>query len=316
MNDEHNPFRDHSILYPILAARVEQARVAQQANTAERALGGAGLNGLVRERTAEAKDHGSLGDDGLEQIANRDIKLAFEGGFKGAEQLFERVALQPPTAEQFAEVGVDFAALAQSYERMEHEGLEPAVVVSPSLPLTSEDSGDTTWRTMYDELTADTTIPNNPLKARSDGNGFWLDDGIASDAQRLLQQERERTIHSSDIHYVETETGLWTIALLPSTNAPQELGTPHTNHEPPGHGDPEIDKHQTISQYLTLQATKIQAGRPPIDVGTYSWLQGTSEDGVLAPYGIWIASDGQVLVLWDDVGRELVSLGVRLPEWG
>jgi hypothetical protein len=75
-------------------------------------------------------------------------------------------------------------------------------------------------------------------------------------------------------------------------------------------------QHATISQYLTLQATRIQAGETPVDADTYTWLAGTFENGARAPRGDWSSDRGRVRVLWDYSSYQNDFIGVRLPVWG
>jgi hypothetical protein len=217
--------------------------------------------------------------------------------------------LAAPSVEQFMQAGVDFGHLASEYERMEIAGLQPEMVVTPVLPVVPTDSTSGSWSELYESLTSDKTIPNNPLQARDDGKGLYVNDDVRGAATELYDSERS-LVSGSDIHSVDDWA--WTIALIPTTAKPQELSTPHTDKET----DTLSSQHATISQYLTLQATRIQAGETPVDADTYTWLAGTFENGAQAPRGSWFSGDGQVVVSWNRVGDQNDGIGVRLPVWG
>ncbi|HUC96113.1 MAG TPA: hypothetical protein VMR16_00395, partial [Candidatus Saccharimonadales bacterium] len=285
-------------------------------------IASAGLADIVRADTAEAKTKGVIEGSGLEQVSNPDIKRNFETAFEGTEQLFARISLTTPTPEEFVSVGVDFVSLGEKFERMKSEDLEPILVITPNLPLT--DGGpirisSQDWVSLYSAMTRDTTIPNNPLNIQNDSEGLWINSDVRVSANDLLKQEEERVLYANDIHMVSHGASFkpgdvyWTVALLPTTDNPQGLNTPRADYE--AVDDPKKSKLSTISQYLTLQAIRIQSGQSPVDTDTYSWLHGTFNGGTQAPYGDWSSGNGLVYVYWDDVGNQDDYMGVRLPVW-
>lgn len=322
-----NPLRHPEVINPQIAVDVQAAyeknlaagRVVDSGFAGD--VASAGLADIVRAETAAAKEAGDLAGSGLDQISSPEIKRNFETAFAETERLFGRVILDAPSVEQFTAARVDFVNLEKEYKRMEQAELKPTLVISPVLPLTKEASSYLIkdWQHIYDFLTADTTIPNNPLKKQTDGNGLYIAENVRYNAKDLFQQEMKRINDNPDINqaYVPTNDNsdlAWTVALLPTTDKPQELQTAHTLHE--NTNDPTHSELATISQYLTLQATSIQAGLSPVDKDTYSWLQGTFNDGARAPCGFWDSGYGRVRVNWDGVGSQRDDMGVRLPVWG
>ena len=322
----HNPLLHPEQINPRIAADVQAAfeknreagRVVDSGFAGD--VASAGLADIVRADTAEAKEAGILVDSGLERVTNPEIKRNFEDVFANTEKLFSRINLEIIKPEEFTIAGVDFVRLEKEFERMTSEGLEPQLVVAPALPLIKDISpnADKDWYNLYDRLTSDSAIIDNPLKKQNDGNGLWVSEDVCASARDLLLQEVKLATDKPNIHHTylkSTDVAVpWTVALLSTTDKPQGLRTSHPDYE--AADDPGGSKLATISQYLTLQATRIQSGQSPLDKDTSAWLQGTFNDGAQAPYGYWNSGGGRVVVDWDDVGDQDVRLGVRLPVWG
>jgi len=311
-----NPFLSPELLNPSIQADVAAAyeknvvagRVIDEGFAQDLATGG--LADKVRDAAEQAKQSGSEHLSGLEELPP-DMRELVEKSFLQTEQLFARMELAAPSIEQFIQAGVDFGHLASEYERMEIAGLQPELVVTPVLPVVPTALTSGSWSELYESLTEDKTIPNNPLQARDDGKGLYINDDVQQIAGELYDSELN-LVRSADVHSINEGGWGWTIALLPTTAKPQELSTPHTDKEV----DALSSQHATISQYLTLQATRIQAGETPVDADTYTWLAGTFENGAQAPRGYWDSDDGQVYVGWDGSSYQYDGIGVRLPVWG
>jgi len=268
------------------------------------AAAGADLGALAAATALRHEQAGRLAQpvaEGLDGIENPAVRDSFEQTWDQAEQLFERISLVPPDPEQFETAGVDFARLANEYERMKDEGLEPEIVIAPQ-NLSLEDA-----KRLYAHLTDDTAIPNNPLKQQSDGNGLWVNDDVAAAWNTLVSTAPRDTDGIEPPHHLDNGGYAWTIRLIPGTDKPTDTNVDHATNDA---------VHPTMSEYLTLQATRIQTGRPPVDGSTYTWLNGTFGDGNgQAPRGRWDSGDGQVRVGWGGVGNRHDVLGSRLPVW-
>lgn len=258
---------------------------------------GATLGSIAAVASAEVVGHRQERD--LDMIKSPEVREAFTASFDRTVQLYDRINLDTPSPEAFAEAGVDFARLSDAYERMEEEGLAPVVVISPLL-------GKQQTIQLFDQLTNDQTIPNNPLKHRPDGNGLWINDTLTD------------TLWDEANHFPDTATVLtdasgtqWAISLSPGTPASQDQGTAHQDLT-------YRDQLPPLSTYLTQQATTIQAGETPIDdystKASITWLK-TAAGALRAPRGFWSSGDGQVYVGWSGVDVRGDYLGGRLPVW-
>jgi len=265
------------------------------------AAAGADLGALAAATALRNEQSGTINlppNEGLEVIANKNIKQAFETAFDTSQQVFDYISMTVPSPEQFHEAGVDFARIADEYEHMENEGLEPQLVVAPH-----HGSLDT-WQDLYTSLTED---PATPLKKQSDGNGLWVSDDVANawaDLDKLPDDIPLPVVTMDD--YSKYMDVSWTLRIIPGTNKPTNTNVDH---------DTNNAVHPTIAEYLTMQAARFQNAEQPVDGDSWTWLNGTFGSG-RAPCGRWGSGRGQVYVLWDDVGNRADGLGSRLPVWG
>ena len=268
------------------------------------AAAGADLGALAAATALHHEQTGRLEQpktEGLDSIENPAVRDSFEQTWDQVEHLFERISLLPPDPEQFDAAGVNFAHLAAEYERMEDEGLAPEIVIAPQ-NLSLEEA-----KRLYADLSDDTTIPNNPLQRQSDGNGLYINDSVADAWDALVSSAPQSADGTEPPHHLDSGGYAWTIRLIPDTTEPTDTDVDHTTNDA---------IHPTMSEYLTLQATSIQAGRTPIDGSTYTWLNGTFGDSNgRAPDGYWDSGRGQVSVVWRGVGYRDGDLGSRLPVW-
>ena len=233
---------------------------------------------------------------GIEAIADPDARASLETAFDRTEQLFGRVRLTPPTAEQLTQNGVDLAALGVQHERMTREGLEPAWVLAPIL-----ETGH--WKQLYGNLEQDSTLNHN---GRIKAGGLYIDDDLSAAWSSLC--DLPPTLPVTPLEVPGQATSSWTLRLIPATNGPTETNITHN--------DPSYPDKPTVHEYLTLQATRLQANEDPLDNSTWTWLSGTVPDGSRAPVGDWGPDGGQVKLGRIDVDYRLGNLGVRLPVWG
>jgi hypothetical protein len=169
-----------------------------------------------------------------------------------------------PSIEQIIEASVDFARLTEAYEQ------ELALVFAPILPLEPlSPEGSTSripsWRAILGQLADDRTIPGNPLghpfheiPLPGDDPGLWVYTPIYSRSQQIFEQEVEEILRNQGIHGVEHEGLIWTFGAVLITPQPQHPGQSWEEAEQQLEG--ESRQFPSISQLLTLQATRILAG--------------------------------------------------------
>ncbi len=284
---------------PTLTARVDDAyeRALLAQGELASGVGSVALDNLIDGDVAAAREQGNLVGGGLEAVSNPDTRATFGETLTQSEQLFGRIGITVPTPEHLAANGVDFTTLGAVHERMSAEGLEPRLVLAPSLN-TSD------WQQLYSNLRADGTIVGNPLKNQIDGDGLYIEDRIINTWDDLNGVP--------DNVPVTLDTAIngscnWTLRLLPGTNRPSETNI--------AHNDPNYPDKPTVHEYLTLQANLLQAGEAPIDDSTWTWLDGTLENDSQAPNGRWYQDEGQVRLISFDARDRDGDIGMRPPVW-
>ena len=205
---------------------------------------------------------------------------------------------------------------------MDAEGLEPHIVLTP------HGLGLDNWRTIFAKATADTTIPNNPLQARQDGNGLWVSDDATANWHTFDKAPRRTTTPGqAELPHITTTlpdgtTATWTIRIIPGTQKPGNLkanyngGVLDANQQLVLPDTPST--HQTVPELLTDKLTTIFAGETPSDKDHVSWCDNGQDNqqaaaGGSAPRGDWNSVRGQVYVSVNDVGYRLDFLGSRPP---
>jgi hypothetical protein len=269
-----------------------------------RALGGVGLplettlNKMGEPTPLTAAEFGEMPENFSDKLIDT---------YQTTEKLFARIGLVPPPFDvmTLAKAGIDPLHLGNEYNRMHQEGRQPELVLSPLL-LAQQ------WRNIYTALTADTTIPNNPLKEQDDGHGLYINDEVNAAWDDL-------NFIPGGVPVINTDTiaaAPWTLRVIPGTPKPTQTNIDHNGNYKDGTQLPNV-AHPTVNEYLTLQATLIQNGEPPIDAQTWSWLDGTfGDNSSRAPSGRWVPGDGRVVLSCGGVGGRSGSLGVRVPVWG
>lgn len=263
----------------------------------------------------------------LEEINNPEIQHQFEFSFIVAELVFTHIGLKSPTPEEFFKAGVDFDYLANEYKRMELENLEPKLVIAPLLPLSKELTPDSeeNWKSLYAYLTDDKTIQNNPLRSKELGmmgltKGFMICEilSIPEIKQDIFEQELNLVKNNPNIHKVISNNILWTISLLSATKEPQCLGLPNLDSYAEVNNS-KISRHTAISQYLTLQATRVQTNQQPLDRYFFTILNGVIEESSCnyeSPLeGYWNSDIGIIIVGAQKTGIH-GKKGIRIPVWG
>jgi hypothetical protein len=282
---------------PDLIARVDDAY--ERALTAQCELasgvGGVALDALIQDDIATAREQISLAGSGLEAITSPLTRMLFSESLKQSEELFAQLNLSTPTTEQLAMSGIDFAGIGAVYEQMLSKGLEPLIVLAPSIRPDE-------WQEIYRHLEADTKI--NATGRRRFG-GLHINSSIASSWNELSKMS-----DAVPATVVPDETGYrtkWTLRIIPGTDRPTETGITHN--------DPRFPDKPTVHEYLALQANLLQRGQDPIDGSTHTWLSGTFENESHAPRGTGLSSEGQIELNQGEVDYQYINSGVRLPLW-
>ncbi len=259
-----------------------------------RSVGGSALalQDILAAKVKEAEEAGALpGQTGLEQITDPEVREVFERSLETTEAIYAKGpnfrGFDVPGYGEFTDV--NFAYLGEQFQRMEIEGLEPQVLITPQLSKQDTIS-----------LFSDRTKDDNVLRQ----GGLWVNDNITDTIWDELN------VPGANQPTLTTPDGtVWTITLTSGTQKPQNLKMSHNDLK--AMNVPLL----TISQYTRLQLGNIQEGRPPVDGNTWTWLSGTFSAGAAAPYGNWNPGSGQVCVSWDGVGARVGILGSRQLTW-
>lgn len=286
------------------------------------------------ERLADAERNGGDGyGSGFEAIINLETRASLEEAYELTTRIAqEYLGIDAPTPEDMTARGVDHVYLASEIERMEREGLMPHVVLAPhGLGLGEADSGHG-WRQAYAKATADTTIPNNPLREDDNGAGlFWFYGDAVPNWDSFDKAPTTTTTPGASIlptHETTTPDGKiiqWTLRVIPGTPKSQNLGQDYNGiaNGPDGKPLPAPSTpptHQTIAEMLADKLTSIMAREEPSDTevaGTYysSWCDNGYRTGNSAGAldGRWNSGKGQVDVYWNVVDGHFDERGSRSP---
>lgn len=260
---------------------------------------GADLGALAASEALRNQREGRidvLAGSGFDVITNPATRHSFETAYDAHVQFFNYIGISMPDSDQFTESGIDFAHLANEYERMENEGLEPQVVMA------LQGLGANSWKSLYVELQNDSAVNHD---GRIKNGGLYLDSRIAENWNKFDQiPDAVPSVLYDGVGAHTTRAG-WTIRLIPGTEGPTNTDVNHNANDA---------IHPTIAEYLSLQAVRLQAEQPPIDPNTLTWLNGTFDNG-RAPGGFWRSGYGQVYVFWYRASLSDGFLGVRLPVW-
>ena len=292
-----NPFLSPEHFNPKLADKVgaayrqnlEAGRVP--GNIFADGIAAEGLSGVINRRTAEARGSGSAGLIHLEHINHPETRRDFEHCFAIADELFSRIHETPPTPEECVDADVNFVTLGAAYERMKLEGLEPEIVLAPNLSIGS-------WKRLYKDLQDNQTTTNTILS----GGGLVINIEVDTHWDSLATSPNDTPIITTS-----DESLAWSLRLIAGTDRPTITSTRHDHNQ---------SNHPTISEYLSLQAARLQADQiPPIDnEDTATWLSGTrtSEFGLWAPTGSsqWVGAP--VIIRWELIDETVFRVGSRV----
>lgn len=228
------------------------------------------------------------------------VKEALANVFEHTEKFFARTNYDVPTYEQFQENDVDFAHLAAEYLKMERENLQPMFVIAP-YNLWADD-----WRELYGEL-ANSPAGNGVLDRSQHYHNFLSAIDSEWKWQHIAQYKPIPAKYIPDVEITDMEKGVtvdWTIRIV---SAAEDAGERDNSY------DDNYD-HMTISEYLTMQAVRIEQGLPPVDKNTFTWLHGKHDES--APYATFGQSEGLIQVRTRPVVRGAgLPMGRRKVAW-
>jgi hypothetical protein len=286
---------------PDLIARVddayERALTDQGELTSE--IGGVALEALIDEDMANARAQGMPTGKALEAILNAETRGVFTDAFNETNQLFNRLNVEIPTPDDLVASGINFEHYSEIYEDMERDNLDPVLILAPSLLVHQ-------WTEFYAQLTNEDAInpdvrghlANGGLSISSDAYSYW--DKFAKVDSTLPQVTLDGGRSSNSLSCPP-----WTLRLIPGESLPQVTDVPYGGIEP------------TVHEYLTLQARALQAGKPPVDIDSSTWLQGTAKymGQMVAPCASFNQGSGEICVRLDDVRSQDYFTGTRYPQW-
>lgn len=252
----------------------------------------------------------------------RDIGLNFlpivEASLQSSEDISERIGVDSPQLGELIAADINFDRLRGAHEIMMGIGQEPELVIAPVLSPES-------WRAVYQSLEDDVLV-NHDKRIR--GGGLYIANEITENWSRF-HPEQEHDIILGDLR--------WHIMIISATDKPPLCNIFQdglaTYNDPRKTLDPNVENraselditldelrkgyiNPTIAAYLTLQATRLQNGSPPLDTQTDTWLQGTFNNKSRAATSIWNPRNGRVELNSYVVERRAARIGTRLPVWG
>lgn len=233
-------------------------------------------------------------------------------------KVYERDGIEVPALSEYAAIRPDiYTHLTNVHNQMEIQGKEPDIIFYPiNLPLARSQS-------IAKNMTADTTILNNPLKVSvgdewthrfsGESDGF---ENYLGEISFIEEEKEEQYLQSLGATLIEKGNGsnslLWNVAVISATDKPQDLGKSYSDIN---------GQTCTISQYIALQFSRIQTGLSPVDKkegvqGTRTWLY-KGEDFYSIPeipYGFFRFDDGKIVVASTPSAAGISNLGRRSVE--
>lgn len=232
----------------------------------------------------------------FEETPNPREKSAEENiveNLRQTEILFNRIGIKRPTVPQLEQRGVNFSWLEAIWEEMEADGMEPQLVVAPHFHVPYP------WDELYNNLACDKSLQRQGGVTQSSLLPFVKDIHIDHDLRRASNfnwQEVDHAPYSNENGELIPRVSVfnssyvsqidWTVRVIAGTAEPTMMGE--------GLGE-DLD-HPTISEYLTLQALKIQKGERIMDEYSFTWLAGTFNRGEAAPVGTFVSDKGFVSI--------------------
>jgi hypothetical protein len=274
-------------LYPGVDAELDAA-FARNSGQDATALGATGLAGVVNQAIAQPNT-ASNPDRSPEIVVRAALALGASREVLALDPLYTK--RQPDHLEDTVFGEIDWEQLSVSFAFMEDLGLEPEIIVTPDhLSLNN-------WGSIFANVGGATK-----------NGGLYYDEAI---------DDNWREIGG------DADSDLWTVAVIPGVAKPHLLGQPHNMDRQTADSvdaqyaalfDPSIEfaeNYPSVHTYLMLQARRLQAGLPPIDSETATWLAPAFDNGTKAPYGFWRPDGGQVRLYWSVPSDQLDHIGAR-----
>lgn len=213
------------------------------------------------------------GDDPLDVIKMTDIKAAFRENLAAAEIFYKKFHVTAPNIADLVTHGVDFDKLADVFFRAHTSDLKPELL------LAAYGFDVTAWLANYKG-----TLNIAPVIKKN-----WdqlTNPPLGSFSHNQLQ---------------------WTLRVIPGTLEPPTSARNAT------HSADNNDNNPTIPEYLTLQATRAEIGKQPLDTRYSSWLAGKFDGTVTvnAPCGHYNLDKQQLTIACDNIGNPIYNVGNR-----
>ena len=224
------------LLPPETLAEAENAwrRAQEKKKSTSRSLGTASFLDTLNTAVEKAKKKDETGF-GLECIANPETRQAFMKAFELSKRLVGYLDLSAPTSEQMISAGVNFQYLAEQFESTkQQEDTTPHVILAP------HGLGKENWITIARKMTADTTIPNNPLKVSMNMHGLYFGHkiGVVTDDVWCSSDQPPTSTTTPGLDILPTYQDTdnlnikWTLRLISGRNEPHH--TPYVLPRKPG----------------------------------------------------------------------------------
>ena len=306
-----SPFSIHN-LNPSLVEEVEHAyaknveagRVLDDKFTGDVAVDG--LATLLIQQAQHDRDN-QQGDSALNKIANPETRKAFQEMFLAEESLFGRIGVEVPTPDKLEEALFNFEDLAEIYERMESDGRDPHVVLTP------HGRTEEFWKEIYSNLAND---PSTPLE----GNGLVVDNIVQAQWPNVSALPTGKYYNHLPTFMTgppEDQQSLanhgWTLRIIPGTPPTGQQGVPFPFTR--------VD-HMTASEYLTLQATLFESAKNRAwnegQFGMGTWLEAGYADDQNEPYALVGASNyrqSHVSLEFQQIAASYAQHNIRRAQW-
>lgn len=256
-----NPFLDSGAFNPEITREVGRA-YESNFNTIHATDGSAidisihSLGDTIKKDTAGSAGKYNSWLGGFEAFSNPELTQAFEDTFTETEEFFGRIGIDIPTPEQCDAAGINLRALGTAFERMQAEGLEPAIVLAPDLTMAS-------WESLYKSLAHDPAVNND---GRIKGDGLITSCGVGSEWDEDLTSKTPSDVPTVTLMGANGSIS-WSLRIMTSLPFGNKRQVPHEDTE---------GIYPTVCEHLTLQAIRIQTHEEPINNGFIGadWLSG------------------------------------------
>lgn len=247
---------------------------------------------------------------GIDMIADLEIKQIFEKSIAASCALYERVGIIAPDVSDLMTKGVDFPGLADIYQAECDAGREPELVYAPiNVSLVQV-------KNLFANLCHDASISDNPLKTHSGGS-----DGVLVTREVITNWTLltgSIVLPRVELVVGQTQYDSWSLRIIPGTSVSPVLELDHEGYDSRDFLM-QAPHHPTLVEYITIQGTRIQAGRRLLDhddkLNYNTWLNGSfeHEGNTWAPYGSFAMGRVMLAIELQEAMRS--RLGTREARW-